>query len=187
MKVQVGVSNRHIHLTKEHYEILVGDKKLEKLRDIKQPGQYATTDVFTIKTDKDKIDNVRLLGPFRDYSQVEISKTDAYKLGINPPIRESGDIKGSSPITIIGPCGSVELKEGCILANRHIHVDDKILKYYKLEGKDKVSILVKGEKSGILSDVYLKHSDEAYFELHLDTDDANAFLLKNGDIVDIIK
>lgn len=186
MKVQVGVSNRHIHLTEEHYRILFGDKKIEIDRELNQPGQFASKDYVTLKTDKSTIEKVRLLGPCRDYTQVEISRTDAYKLGLNPPVRTSGDLEGSSPITLIGPNGTLELDSGCIIADRHIHVDDKIIKYYHLEGLDEVSVLVPGEKGGILSHVHLKRSDEAYFELHLDTDDANGFMLKQGDIVEII-
>ena len=187
MKIQVGVSNHHLHLTEENYRLLCGDKEVEILRPINQPGMYATTDTFTIKTDKAEINNVRLLGPFRDYTQVEISRTDAYKLGINPPVRTSGDLKGSSPITIVGPKGELHLDEGCIIADRHIHLTEKMKKFYHLEGKTKVNVLVGGEKGGIMFNVDLKVSDEAYFEMHIDLDDANAFMLKQGDIVDIME
>ena len=116
MKVSIGVSNRHVHLTREHFKILFGEgKELEKRNDLTQPGQFASTSIVTIKTDKSEIENVRVLGPFRAYTQVEISKTDDYKLGLNPPIRDSGNLKGSSPITIIGPSGVVDLEEGCII------------------------------------------------------------------------
>ena len=187
MKVSVGVSNRHIHLTKEDYVKLCGNKEIEKLRDINQPGMFVTTDIFTIKTEKSEIPNVRLLGPLRSYSQVEISRTDAYKLGLNPPVRTSGDLKGSSPITIAGPNGELNLDEGCIIADRHIHVTEDMKKFYHLEGKNKVNVLVGGKKGGIMFNVDLKVSDEAYFEMHIDTDDANAFMLKQGDIVEIIE
>ena len=187
MKIQVGISNRHIHLTEEHYKILFGDKQIEVDRELNQPGQFASKDYVTLKTDKSEINHVRLIGPIRTYTQVEISRTDAIKLGLNPPVRESGDVEGSSPITIIGPNGTLELESGCIIADRHIHVDDEIIKYYQLEGVKEVNILVNGIKGGILSHVHLKHSDKAYFELHLDTDDANGFMLKQGDIVEIIK
>ena len=187
MKVSIGVSNRHVHLTQEHFKILFGEgKELEKRNDINQPGQFASTSLVTIKTDKSEIENVRVLGPFRAYTQVEISKTDAYKLGLNPPIRDSGNLKGSSPITIIGPSGVVELEEGCIIPTRHIHILPNQVKLYELEGKDVVNVRVGGEKGGILTNVHLKVSDEAFFELHLDTDDANAHLIKNGDIGEII-
>lgn len=187
MKISVGVSNRHIHLTENDYKVLCADIDFKKIKDINQPGQYATDMTFTIKTDKAEISNVRLLGPLRSYTQVEISKTDSYKLGINPPVRSSGDIIGSCPITIIGPKGILNIKEGCIISDRHIHVDDEIIKKYNLEDKETVSIKINGEKSGIISDVHLKKSDKAFFELHIDTDDANAFLLKQGDIVEIIE
>ena len=187
MKVSIGVSNRHVHLTKNDLEILFGkDFKLEKRNDLNQPGQYASNSVVTIKSDKSSIDNVRVLGPVRDYTQVEISKTDAFKLGINPPIRNSGDLNGSSPITIVGPKGTLDLQFGCIIATRHIHILPSQVKMYNLDNKEKVNVKLNGEKGGIITNVYLKVSDEAFFELHLDTDDANAHLINNGDIGEII-
>ena len=113
--------------------------------------------------------------------------TDAYKLGINPPVRTSGDIIDSESVTLIGPNGSVDLKEGCIIATRHIHLTREHMHLYGLDGKNKVNVSISGIKGGILHNVYLKVSDKAYFELHLDTDDANANLLKNGDIVEIME
>lgn len=187
MKVSIGVSNRHVHLNLEHLKILFGDNfELEKKNDLKQPGQYASTSLVTIKTEKSEIKNVRVLGPIRPYTQVEISKTDAYKLGINPPLRDSGDLKDSSPITIIGPNGVVELNEGCIIPTRHIHILPNQVSLYGLEGKDIVSVKLDGEKGGIINNVHLKVSEESFFELHLDTDDANAHLIKNEDIGEII-
>jgi putative phosphotransacetylase len=187
MKVSIGVSNRHVHLTKEHLEILFGESyKLEKKNDLTQPGQYATTALVTIKTEKSDISNVRVLGPVRPYTQVEVSKTDAYKLGLNPPVRNSGDLKDSEAITIVGPNGRIDISEGCIIAARHIHILPSQLKSYGLEGVEKVNVKLNGEKGGIITNVYLKPSDEAFFELHLDTDDANAHLIKNGDIGEII-
>ena len=187
MKVQVGISNRHIHLKESDYKILCGDKEIEELKPINQPGMYVSKDTFTIKTDKGEFNNVKLLGPLREYSQVEISRNDARKLGLNPPIRTSGDIIGSSPITIIGPKGKLDLHEGCIIADRHIHLTPEMMDYYHLTGKKKVKILVNGIKGGIMFDVDLKVSEKAYFELHIDTDDANAFMLNQGDIVEIIE
>ena len=111
MKISIGVSNRHVHLTKEHLNILFGEGYgLEKKNDLTQPGQFASTALVTIKTEKSEISNVRVLGPVRPYTQVEISKTDAYKLGLNPPVRNSGDLKDSAPITIVGPNGSVNVE-----------------------------------------------------------------------------
>lgn len=187
MKISIGVSNRHVHLTKEHLNILFGlGYELEKKNDLTQPGQYASTATVTIKTDKSEISNVRVLGPIRNYTQVEISKTDAYKLGLNPPVRNSGDLENSEAITIIGPNGSVDINQGCIIATRHIHILPKQIKEYGLEEKEMVNVRLNGEKGGIITNVYLKVSEEAYFELHLDTDDANAHLVKNGDIGEIV-
>lgn len=185
MKVVVGISNHHVHLTKEDMETLFGKGfMLEKKQDLKQPHNYASTSVVTIKTDKSQIENVRVLGELRDYTQVEISKTDAVRLGINPPIRESGDIENSSVVTIIGPVGEIK-KACCILAQRHIHITKELKEKYHL--KDVVSLKVSGQKGGILDNVYLKVSKNAYFECHLDTDEGNAFFLKTGDEVEIIK
>jgi len=187
MKVSIGVSNRHVHLTKENLEILFGSEfELYKKNDLTQPGQYASTSLVTIKTDKSQIDNVRVLGPVRPYTQVEISKTDAYKLGLNPPVRDSGDLKGSSPITIIGPSGKIDIEEGCIIPTRHIHILPSQVSLYGLQGKEIVSVKIDGEKGGIIDNVHLKVSDESFFELHIDTDDANAHLIKNGDIGEIL-
>ena len=187
MKVSIGVSNRHVHLTKEHLKILFGEGyELDKKVDINQPGQFAATDTVTIKTQKSEITNVRILGPIRPYTQVEISKTDAYKLGLNPPVRDSGDLDVSEPITIVGPKGSIDIEKGCIIANRHIHILPIQMKEYGLEGKEYVNVRISGEKGGVLANVKLKVSEEAYYELHIDTDDANAHLIKNGDIGEII-
>lgn len=185
MKVNVGISNRHVHLNNDDYNILFGDMPLTKRNDLTQPNTFASELTVTIMGPKRSIEKVRVLGPNRSYTQVEVSKTDAYTLGVNPPVRNSGDLKDACPITIIGPCGQIERK-ACIIATRHIHVDESIRKEHKLEGIEKVSVNIPGEKGGIIQSVYLKDSEKAYFELHLDTDDANAFLLKQGDEVEII-
>lgn len=181
MKLKVGVSNRHIHLKQEDLDILFGSE-LTKRNDLTQPNQFAANETLTIKTDKDEIKNVRVLGPVRNYTQIEISKTDAYKLGLNPPVRSSGDLEGSEVVTLIGPNGSIKTN-GCIIADRHIHITNTDKEKYNLS--DKVKVKIDGEKKGVI-EVNVKTSSEAYFELHLDTDDANAFLLKNGDEVEII-
>lgn len=186
MKISVGVSNRHIHLKEEDYIKLFGSTLIEKEYDLHQKGEFASSSFVTIEGPKGLIEKVRIIGPFRSYSQVEISTSDSYKLGINPPIRKSGDISGASSITIIGPNGKCELQNGVIIPERHIHVTKEQLEYYKLDENKLLNIVVKGEKPTILGNVYLKVSDNAYFELHLDTDDANACRLKNGDIVDIV-
>ena len=188
MKVSVGVSARHVHLTEEHLKVLFGEGAiLHEKKPIHQPTQFAAEETVIIQTEKSKIDHVRVLGPVRSYTQVEISFTDAYQLGIYPPIRDSGDIKGSAPITIVGPKGTVVLEEGCIIADRHIHITPKQMELYGLTGLTEVHVQIMGEKGGILSHVYLKVAESSYFELHLDTDDANAFQLHDGDIVTILE
>ena len=187
MKVSIGVSNRHVHLKEEDFKTLFGnDAVLEKKKALTQPNQYASNSLVSIITDKSTIENVRVLGPLRDYTQVEISKTDAYKLGLNPPVRNSGDLQDSENITIIGPKGTVTAHNSCIIATRHIHILPEQLKQYNLEGKETVNVKITGEKGGIITNVYLKVADDSFFEMHLDTDDANAHLIKNGDIGEII-
>ncbi len=185
MKVTVGISNRHLHLTEEDYKILCGDEPIEQVRPINQPGQYASNTFLKLKTDKSEIDRVRLLGPLRSYTQVEISRTDAYQLGLDPPLRESGDVEGAAPITIIGPCGTIT-RNCAILATRHIHIDHAKREELGLLNVDKVQVKVPGIKGGILDNVSIKETNPAYFEMHLDTDDANSHLLKNNDEVEII-
>jgi len=185
MKVSVGVSNRHVHLTREDLDTLFGiNYELNKKVDINQPHQFASMETVTIKTDKDIIENVRILGPIRSYTQVELSKTDAFKLGINPPLRDSGDLEDSEVVSIIGPKGIIT-KPCCIIARRHIHVTPSMKQEFDLP--DVVSVKVDGQRGGIISEVYVKVSDEAYYEMHIDTDEANAFYLKNNDEVEMIK
>lgn len=186
MKITVGVSNRHVHLTEENYKKLFGDIPFEKIKDLNQPGQFASNHKVTIKTEKSMIEDVRILGPLRNYNQIEISKTDAFKLGINPPVRNSGDITGSEKITLIGPNGELNLEEGCIIATRHIHITPLQIKEFGFTNLDKVKIKLDGEKGGIIDNVYFKVADESYFELHIDTDDANSHLVKPNDSCTII-
>ena len=187
-KVPVGISNHHVHLNKEDLEKLFGAEfKLEVDRELSQKGQFASKQKVIIRTEYGEIRDVRVLGPVRDYTQVEISKTDSYKLKINPPVRDSGDLNNSEGIIIIGPRGVVKKELGCIIANRHIHLTNNDLIKYGLDKNKLYKVKVSGEKGGILDNVHLKVDDSFTFELHLDTDDANAFLLKQGDKLEIIK
>lgn len=186
MKIKVGISNRHVHLTKDVYYKLFGSEEMKKYKDLVQPGEYATTSYVTIKKGNYYIEKVRVLGPFRNYTQVEISRSDAYKLKANPPIRTSGDVANSDSITIIGPNGKVDLNEGLILAKRHIHICPKDMKKYELEKNKTASVLINGCKGGIINNIELKILENAELELHLDIDEANAFDLKNGDCVKLI-
>ena len=187
MKVLLGVSNRHVHLTEETYKKLFGEEKLEVVKELRQPGQFASNKFVTLKNEGREIKHVRVLGPLRKYNQVEISKTDSYTLKLTPPVRDSGDIEGSEAITLVNEDKEVYLKEGCIIANRHIHINPEEAKKYNLENVEKVKIKVEGEKAGILDNVHIRVDENFKFELHLDTDDGNAFNLKTGDELEIIK
>ena len=129
---------------------------------------------------------MRILGPFRSYNQVEISKSDAFKLGLNPPVRTSGDLINSETITLINNDKSVTLDNACIIANRHIHISALKAEELNLKNGELVQVKINGEKSGIV-DAYIKITDNGYFEMHIDRDDANAFLLNNNDEVEILR
>ena len=184
MKIEAKISNRHVHLTKEDYFLLFGDEELVVRNELSQPGEFASNNVVTLKTEKSIISNVRVLGPFRNYTQVEISKTDSYVLGVKPPVRNSGEIEDAVSITIVGTKGEIT-RDACIIAARHIHITKEQKEEHNIP--DVVSIKTFGEKSTIFNNVSVKVSDNYYFELHLDTDDGNGALLKQGDIVEIIK
>lgn len=185
MKISVGISNHHVHLTKNDLNLLFGIGSLSIRNYLNQPDQFASNEKVSIEGPKGRIDNVTIVGPLREYTQVEISRTDSYKLGINPPVRDSGDLKDASLIKIIGPCGIIEKTCG-IIANRHIHINKQIREEKGLIGVKEVRLKINGLKGGILEHVYLKDSEKAYFEVHLDNDDANAFLLNSGDEIEIL-
>ena len=179
MKVNIGVSNHHVHLCEADFNRVFNNRVMLKDRDLTQIGEFASNLRVTLKTDKGIIENVRVLGPLRSYTQVEISKTDAYKLGLNPPVRDSGDLGGSENITIIGD-NEVLVSECCIIANRHIHANKEDLIKYNLDPNKKYRVRVSGEKGGTLDNVHIKVSDNFVFEMHIDTDDANSHLLNTG-------
>ncbi|HRY30761.1 MAG TPA: PduL/EutD family phosphate acyltransferase, partial [Elusimicrobiota bacterium] len=137
--IVTNVSNRHFHCTQPTFEKLFGaGKKPAKLRDLVQPGQFACQETVTVRGPKGEIKNVRMIGPIRNYDQVEVSRTDCFGLGINPPVRDSGNLKGAAPITLVGPAGSVELKEGAIIALRHVHMHPKDAVDYGVKNMDYV-------------------------------------------------
>lgn len=185
--VPVSISARHLHLQADHLEQLFGKGyQLTKFKDISQPGQWACNETVTIAGPKGKIENVRVLAPLRKFSQVEVAKSDARKLGINPPVRSSGNIEGSAPLTLIGPKGTVNLKEGCIIADRHIHMPPKDANDFGVVNQQKVSVLVKGEKGGVIGQVVIRVNERYALDMHIDTDDANAFGLTGNEQLQII-
>lgn len=187
--VPVGVSNRHIHLSKDDVETLFGaGYELTPMKDLSQPGQFACKETLTlIGPSLRPIENVRVLGPVRKASQVEISRTDSFVLKVKPPVRESGDIKGSAPVTIVGPKGVVTLKEGCIIANRHIHMSEEEGAAFGLKDGDYVTVEVDGERRTTFYDVQVRVNKAFRLEMHIDTDDANAAGIGNGTKVKVIK
>ncbi len=186
--VPVGVSARHVHLTQEHVEILFGEGyQLTKKKDL-MGGQFASNETVTIVGIKLRaIENVRVLGPVRKASQVEISSTDALKLGIKAPIRESGDVAGSAPIALVGPKGALYLKEGCIVAMRHIHMSPADALAAGVHDGDIVSVKADNERGTIFNQVKIRVNPSFTLEMHIDTDEANASKIATGDTVTIIK
>lgn len=186
-EVPVSISARHLHLQQEHVELLFGvGYELSRFKEISQPGQFACNEKVTLKGPKGTIENVRILGPLRKQSQIEISRTDARKLGISPPVRNSGNLAGSEAITLIGPKGSILLEEGCIIADRHIHMTPQDARDFGVRDKQKVSVLVEGEKAGVMGQVTIRVNERYALDMHIDTDDANAFDLKGKEWLKII-
>ncbi|MDY6286099.1 MAG: phosphate propanoyltransferase [Bilifractor sp.] len=186
--VPVGVSARHVHLTQEHVEALFGKGyQLTKKKDL-MGGQFASNEQVTIVGLKLRaIENVRILGPVRSKTQVEISATDARTLGIKAPIRQSGDLKGSAPIAIVGPKGALYLQEGAIVAMRHIHMTPADAEAAGLKNGDIVSVKADNERGTIFNHVVIRVDPSFSLEMHIDTDEANAAGIKQGDTVRIIR
>lgn len=182
--VPIGVSARHVHLTQEHVEVLFGKGyQLTKKKEL-MGGQFASNEQVTIVGTKLRaIENVRILGPVRKESQVEISMTDARTLGVAPVVRNSGDIAGSAPIALVGPRGALYLKEGCIVAKRHIHMSPKDAAAAGVADKDVVSVVSLGGRGTTFDEVLVRVDESFTLEMHIDTDEANAAQLKTGDAV----
>lgn len=187
LSIVANISNHHVHLSQADMEKLFGfGSKLTKERDLIQPGQFASAERVTLEGPHGKIERVRILGPIRKRTQVEISRTDSFRLGIDPPVRDSGNVEGSAPIIIIGPAGTVNLKEGCIIAWRHIHMTPHDAETFKVKDKDLVCIKTSGPRSVIFENTLVRVRDDFALECHIDTDEANACDLKNGDTVSIV-
>lgn len=186
--VPIGVSARHIHLTQEHVEILFGKGyQLTKKKEL-MGGQYASNEQVTIVGLKLRaIENVRILGPVRKRSQVEISATDAIRLGVKAPIRESGNVKGSAPIAVVGPKGVIYLEEGCIIAKRHIHMAPKDAMAAGVADGQTVSVKADNERGTVFNHVQIRVDESFTLEMHIDTDEANAAKIATGQTVTIIR
>lgn len=187
-EVPLGVSNKHLHLCQEHVEILFGKgHQLTKLRDLKHPGQFACEECVKVIGPKGEFPKVRVLGPTRPESQVELSLTDCRTIGIKTKVCESGKLEGTAGCTLVGPCGSVELEKGVMVALRHIHMPVKVAEELGYKDKDVVIVEGNGTRPVIFKDVLLRVSDKVNLEMHLDTDEANAAGLGNNDVVKILE
>ena len=189
-EIPVGISNRHIHLNRADLETLFGPGyELTPIKDLSQPGQYACKETLTLVGPSMRaIEGVRVLGPLRKASQVEISVTDSFVLKVKPPVRESGKIEGSAPVTIIGPKGTVSLKEGCIIANRHIHMSPDDAARFGVKDGDYIDVdAFSGTKKTRWFGVQVRVHKDFRLEMHVDTDDANAVGFKNGSTVTVAK
>ncbi len=185
--IPVGISNRHIHVSEEDLFALFGEHyDLTNLKDLSQPGEFAAKETVTIAGPKGQISKVRILGPVRQATQLEISMSDSILLGIPAPIRMSGDLAGTPGIEIIGPQGSVKLNQGVIIAKRHIHMTPEDAKNFGVKDQEVVCVKTSGIRSLIFDQVAIRVSDQFSLEMHLDIDEANAAGLRNGDRVELI-
>lgn len=187
-KVPVGISNRHVHLSEQDLATLFGEGyKLTVRNDLSQTGQFAAEETVTIEGPKSSMQNVRILGPTRKETQLEVSKTDSFALGVKPPVRDSGFLEGSPGITLVGPKGKVPLERGVIIAQRHIHMTEADAEAFGVKDKDLVSVRVGGERGIIFENVLIRVRNDFVLEIHIDTDEANAALLGNGQMVEVFR
>lgn len=185
--VPVGVSVRHVHLTLEHIAVLFGERyQLTPLKSLSQPGQFAAEETVTISGPKGAFEKVRILGPAREASQVEISKSDAFLLGLRPPVRESGFIDGTPGLTVIGPAGEVELARGAIIAARHIHLHTRDAVEWGIADGQLLRVRVEGERALVFDNVIARVSEHFALDMHIDTDEGNAAGLTPGDTAVIL-
>lgn len=180
--VLVETLARHVHVTKEALEVLFGEGyELTKKKDLSQPGQYACEERVQVIGEKSSFPAVSILGPVRSACQVEISASDARSIGVKAPVRESGDIAGSGACKLVGPKGELELKEGVIVAKRHIHMTPEDAEKYGLKDKQVVSVKIdSAERSLVFGDTVVRVNPQYALAMHIDTDEANAVLAPAG-------
>lgn len=187
-EIKVGVSQRHVHLSREDLDTLFGKGYELTVKKVLMGREYASNEFVTLVGPSLKsIEKVRVLGPVRKNTQVEISRTDTFLLKVSPPVRPSGKIEGSEKLVLVGPKGTVYLKEGVIIANRHIHLTPEYASAHGISDGDYVDVEVDGIKPTRFYEVQVRVRDDFNIEMHIDTDDANSAGLKNGDLVRIIK
>jgi len=186
--VPAGISARHLHLSREHVEVLFGKGyNLTILKELSQPGQFAANETVAVVGPKGKFDKVRILGPERKRTQVEVSAADARTLGVPMEVRNSGDIDGTPGVKLVGPAGSVEIECGVILAERHIHMHPTDAERFGVKNGDKVNVVVPGVRGGLLGNTSIRVHEEYKLDLHIDVDEANALLITQGQMLEISK
>lgn len=187
IQIPVGVSNRHIHVTQETLNALFGEgHQLTSTKPLTQPGEFAAEETVNVRGPKGEIKKVRILGPVRKITQLEISKTDSFALGVQAPVRMSGDIEGTPGVTLIGPNGELTIEKGVIVAKRHVHLHPTDAEHLGLKNKDIVMLKTTGERELIFGDVVARVHESFALDFHLDTDEANAAGLKTGDKVELV-
>ncbi|MEG0773730.1 phosphate propanoyltransferase [Clostridium sp.] len=186
--VPVGLSNKHIHVSQEHLDILFGEGyELKKFKDLSQPGQYAADEKVDIVGVKGTLKGVRILGPVRKETQIEVSLADGFVLGVIPPVRDSGDLIDSPGAKIVGPKGEVVIEKGIIAAARHIHMHTSDAENFGVEDKEVVSVKVEGKRGLVFDNVLVRVHKEYALEMHVDIEEGNAAGLKNGSMVELLK
>ena len=186
--IPVGVSNRHVHLSDGDLEKLFGaGYELTKLKDLSQPGQFACKETVTVCGPKGAIEKVRILGPVRKASQIEILAGDCFKLGVKAPVKLSGDLEGTPGITLVGPKGSVQTKNGVMIAQRHIHMLPSDAERFGVHDGESVCLEVDGVRGGILKNTVIRVTDQSGLECHLDMEEANAMGLGSSSTVRIVR
>lgn len=188
MMLPVAISNRHVHLSQADLEVLFGSGfELTPMKDLSQPGQFAANEQVDLVGPKRTISGVRILGPARKTSQVEISVTDAFTLGISPVVKNSGDLEGTPGLKLVGPAGEVVLDKGSIVAARHIHMHPTDAEKFGVKDKDVVSVRTEGPRPVVFDNVLVRVNPEYSLEMHVDMDEGNAAFVKNGTLVELVK
>ncbi|MBT3319671.1 MAG: phosphate propanoyltransferase [Clostridia bacterium] len=186
--VPAASSARHVHLCQKDIEVLFGSGyQLSEFKALSQPGQFASNEKISLKGSRGQIDGIRVLGPARPDTQVEISLTDSFKLGVKPMVRMSGNVDGAPGATLIGPKGQVELVQGVLISARHLHINEQQAAEFNMKDGDVVCLKKGGERETIFGNVVVRCGSGHSLEVHLDTDEANAALLKNGDLLEVIR
>jgi len=182
--IPIGVSVRHIHLSRADTDALFGPGyELAKKRDVTQPGQYVTRETIDLVGPKGELRAVAIIAPLRKQTQVEVARTDAFTLGISPPLRESGKLDGTPGITLRGPAGQVAIESGVIQAHRHVHMNPEQARDYGVGDKDLIRVRVEGDREMTMGDVIVRVNADYDLDMHIDTDEANAAGLDNNSVV----